>query len=289
MFNPKIPKFWRYGMPVILLLNMGCFIIANVQVGVEVRLKMKVNDGAVIHEDLKLKTFNLISSVKDMWDAKVYPLSILIALFSGIWPYTKLILMFLCWVIPQRVLPFKRREILLEILDTMGKYSLIDSYVLVMMTVSFNYILNLDLVVAKLGIEEVVRVKSAFYLFLIITITSLIWTHIILFYHRKVEEKLTKFSEEKLSLGDQYCNQDKQWFRKNLKYLTVGILAICFILLLWGASIDSFQFDFLGLAGFMLGPTANKESFSLIALGKLPPSDTTGLTPHTIAARASAS
>lgn len=84
----------------------------------------------------------------------------------------------------------------------MGKYSLIDSYVLVMMTVSFNYILNLDLVVTKLNIEEVVRVEPAFYIFLMMTITSLIWTHVILHYHRKVEEKIDSFSDEKLSLSD---------------------------------------------------------------------------------------
>lgn len=46
---------------------------------------------------------------------------------------------------------------MLEILDTMGKYSLIDTYVLVMMTVSFRYILNLDLVVTSFSINEVVR------------------------------------------------------------------------------------------------------------------------------------
>lgn len=85
-------------MPLILILNMGCFVIANINVGVDVRFK--ISSGNVVHENWKLKSFNLVNSVRDMWNAKVYPLSILIALFSGIWPYTKLILMICCWIIP---------------------------------------------------------------------------------------------------------------------------------------------------------------------------------------------
>jgi hypothetical protein len=33
-----------------------------------------------------IKTFTLFNTVKDMWTAGVYPLSILIAVLSGIWP-----------------------------------------------------------------------------------------------------------------------------------------------------------------------------------------------------------
>lgn len=42
--------------------------------------------------------------------AGVWPLSLLIAGFSGAWPYTKLLLMFVAWVIPVKFLSVKRRE-----------------------------------------------------------------------------------------------------------------------------------------------------------------------------------
>jgi hypothetical protein len=35
-----------------------------------------------------------------MWDAGVYPLSVLIAVLSGAWPYLKLLLIGACWVCP---------------------------------------------------------------------------------------------------------------------------------------------------------------------------------------------
>lgn len=37
-----------------------------------------------------------------MWTAEVYSLAILIAIFSGIWIYIKLLLMFICFVMPPR-------------------------------------------------------------------------------------------------------------------------------------------------------------------------------------------
>lgn len=55
----------------------------------------------------------------------------IIACFSGLWPYTKLILMLLCWCLKEHILPPKRRETILVILDAAGKWSLVDAYVLV--------------------------------------------------------------------------------------------------------------------------------------------------------------
>lgn len=58
-----------------------------------------------------------------MWKAGVYPLSLLIAIFSGAWPYIKLFAMLACWVLSEARLSFKWKERFLIILDTMGKWS----------------------------------------------------------------------------------------------------------------------------------------------------------------------
>lgn len=54
-----------------------------------------------------MKKFTLVQSVSDMWKAGVYPLAIIIAVFSGIWPYIKLIMMMACWTINEKYLSFK--------------------------------------------------------------------------------------------------------------------------------------------------------------------------------------
>jgi len=119
-----------------------------------------------------------------MWKAEVYPLAILVALFSGIWPYIKLFLMIMCWIVPPHRFSYHKREILLEVLDTMGKYSLIDAYVLIYMIVSMKYHFNMDYFIFSIYMDEIVTPGFGYFAFLIGTITSLIWTHLIIHYHR---------------------------------------------------------------------------------------------------------
>jgi len=47
-----------------------------------------------------ISSFDLYGSVSDMWAAGVYPLAILVFVFSGIWPYAKILGMTLSWFLP---------------------------------------------------------------------------------------------------------------------------------------------------------------------------------------------
>jgi uncharacterized paraquat-inducible protein A len=69
-----------------------------------------------------------------MWDAKVYALATLIAFFSGLWSYIKLVTMLLCWSIPPGLLSISYRQTSLVVLDVLGKWSLIDSFVMILST-----------------------------------------------------------------------------------------------------------------------------------------------------------
>ena len=74
---------------------------------------------------------------------QVYPLAILIAFFSGAWPYIKLACMFVCWLSPTGLLSVKRRESILQFMDMMGKWSLIDFFVMTMFMCAFYFELAL--------------------------------------------------------------------------------------------------------------------------------------------------
>ena len=82
---------------------------------------------------------------------QVYLLAVVIAGFSGAWPYVKLALLAACWTTPARTMPLRRRQRLLLWLEALGKWSLIDTFVLVMMMVAFKFHLALSKV--RLGIE----------------------------------------------------------------------------------------------------------------------------------------
>jgi hypothetical protein len=55
----------------------------------------------------------------------------LISLFSGTWPYVKLFTMLVTWFAPTSVVTLQWRAWLLEWLDTLGKWSLLDCYIMV--------------------------------------------------------------------------------------------------------------------------------------------------------------
>ena len=63
----------------------------------------------------------------------MYALAILIAFFSGAWPYMKLFIMLFSWAAPSTLLTMHRRETYLQVVDALGKWSLIDFYVMMLM------------------------------------------------------------------------------------------------------------------------------------------------------------
>lgn len=135
--DPRVNKVIRYIIPILLVLNIGVFFRGVIAEGASIGLVLSCNKYST--KTYVIQSYNLIDSVQDMWNAKVYPLAILVAAFSGIWPYVKLLMMMACWLIPPSRLSVKKREKTLIFLDTVGKYSLIDGYILVMMVVSFRY------------------------------------------------------------------------------------------------------------------------------------------------------
>lgn len=69
--------------------------------------------------------------MKEQWEAGIYPLAIMVVLFSGIWPFLKLIMLFLVWFVPTSKLSYKTREKILVILDALGKWSFFDCIILI--------------------------------------------------------------------------------------------------------------------------------------------------------------
>ena len=50
---------------------------------------------------------------------QVYPLSIIVAVFSGAWPQLKCVMMGVCWCTPGRCLSLERRENIMMVLDAL--------------------------------------------------------------------------------------------------------------------------------------------------------------------------
>ena len=112
-------------------------------------------------------------------------------LLSGVWPYLKLLIMMTCWCSSTNFISVRKREKILMWLNALGKWSLLDIYVLAMMMVAFRY--HVDGAVSSpvdgqehtFSFDLYVEPKWGFYGFMLATFQSLFMSHVMLALHRR--------------------------------------------------------------------------------------------------------
>ena len=271
--HPHIPLFWRIFIPLTIFGTIALFISSNSATGASVFIVFNVGRRIQIPS---LFDFGLINSVRDMWKAGVYPLSILVAVFSGIWPYLKLVLMLISFILPASLLNPRKREIILMILDATGKWSILDSYVMILMLVAFHFHIAFPVVEpseADKGSIINVFVYAAFGFFTLIlgTIISLFLSHIITHLHRGLDEHPDQNKGEKAQSYTALISfADSKYFGKKAFRIFISILLISTLgLVIVGSTINSFSFYFHGLAGYALDlfKIIPHREYSVIELG----------------------
>ena len=249
--HPHIPVFCRIFIPLTILGTIALFISSNSATGASVFIVFDVGRRIQIPS---LFDFGLINSVRDMWKAGVYPLSIIVALFSGIWPYLKLVLMLISFVMPASLLNPRKRHNILMILDATGKWSILDSYVMILMLVAFHFNIEfpgVDQDTKGSIINVYVYAAYGFFTLILGTIISLFLSHIITHLHRSLDEHPDQNKGEKAESYRALISftesnfLGKKFFISILLFLTLGLVLI-------GSFISSFSFYFHGLAGYAL-------------------------------------
>ncbi|CAL6307046.1 unnamed protein product [Bathycoccus prasinos] len=234
-----------------------------------------------------LFNFSLVGTVRDMWHAKVYAIAICIVLFSGVWPYVKLLSMFVLWEISGKNVKASTRGKCLKFVDRLGKWSLFDSFVMTMFMVGFRFHLHVtedddyDDVSKKLSpssfgdLDVVVTPKRSFYVFLFATVLSLVLGHITLFLHRKSIRSKTEVDDTATPLWRRDVNRPSVLLRTKMAAAqAVGVfllLVAAIVFLAVGVNIPSIKFDFLGIAGYALGSSEKTRSYSLVKLAEALP------------------
>ena len=157
-------------------------------------------------------------------------------------------------------------------LDALGKYSLVDNYVLILFVVAFR--LHLE-VTANTGVDVYVTPVYGFFSFLFATCLSLMLGHAVLFFHRKTMQadcENTATSPEKTSiLNHRFRTPSNDSSRKRLscviQWLILLLLMSTIGVLIKGFMQESYTFEIGGIAGMMLGDDARRKSYSVLSLG----------------------
>jgi hypothetical protein len=271
--DPRIPVFWRILIPFAILCAIALFISSNSGNGASVYIVFSLGKRIQLPS---LFDFGLINSIREMSKAGVYFLAAIVAIFSGFWPYLKLILMLISFALPASILSKRKREIILMILDATGKWSILDSYVLILMLVAFHFHIQFPVTeqseVEKGSIIDVFVYAAYGFLTLILgTVISLCLSHIITHLNRSLDEHPDQNKGEKAESYTALISfADSKLFGKKFLRITISFLLVStLILVIIGSTITSFSFYFHGLAGYALDlfEIAPYREYSVITLG----------------------
>ena len=266
LYEKVVPRHLRHIFPMVVIGTILMLLASNLSVGASVDVVISSDD----HQDISVPSvfaFSLGNTVRGMYRAGIYPLMLLVVVFSGLWPYLKLVLMLFGWFAPTRILDVRSRGRMLFLLDALGKFSLVDTFVMIIMMVSFHYHLDLE---GLMTLNVFVNPRSGFNGFLYATTLSLVAGHVVQYFHRRSQAVVKVSSQEKECLRQHEFEdeeRDTQWRLTGLfSTLIMLIIVLAIVLLSIGITRKSFIFEFGGLAGKLLGEDRIK-SYSLLTLG----------------------
>jgi len=202
--SPNIPLHAKVILPIFVVGTILIFIVGNKFVGASVEIILDYehkkwwpwsrHDKNWEHQlfgPYFLFEFSLVNTITEMWRGGVYMLALLVLVWSGIWPYLKLCLLLVCWYVPNRVLTTTTRGRLLEALDNLGKWCLIDLFLMLLMTVAFRFHIDTtDVPVTKwfhhdaVILEVVVSSRSGLFAYVFGAVLSILLGHIVSQYHK---------------------------------------------------------------------------------------------------------
>jgi len=280
-FHPRTAPSFRWALPLLVFANATMFIASNTVPGTNIMFALKAN-GVDVASFPPVKQYTLVSSVKEMIDSQVWALAILIVVFSGCWPYLKLLMMLACWFLPTRILSVARRQKVLDFLDAYGKWSLVDMFIMVIMMVAFKFNLsdsNLPLplisdlfksVGASFAFDVFADPTLSFHLFILATFSSLVLGHLMTGCHRYAHQ-LCEYGVTRDDAGarSRLCNKLRPGGYVEGKLFVYGpavSLSVAGVLVLVGILLETFNFTFEGLSGLLLGEDGRVRPYSVVTL-----------------------
>eukprot|EP00927_Polykrikos_kofoidii_P018767 TRINITY_DN18747_c0_g1_i3.p1 TRINITY_DN18747_c0_g1~~TRINITY_DN18747_c0_g1_i3.p1 ORF type:complete len:1242 (-),score=192.43 TRINITY_DN18747_c0_g1_i3:65-3733(-) len=131
--HPAIPKRMTSLLTLLIMGNLGLFLIGCTTVGI----KLMVTATAGGHEwrSPSIANLSIDNTIYQMWLSHAYPMFFVVVPLSVVWPFLKLVLLLVAW---WRPLTSAQRGPALIFLDQVGKWSLTDNLVLMLLVAFFT-------------------------------------------------------------------------------------------------------------------------------------------------------
>eukprot|EP00536_Pseudo-nitzschia_multiseries_P010192 jgi/Psemu1/325951/estExt_fgenesh1_pg.C_3040009 len=127
--STSIPKFVRLGVPILIILNTGLYLGGHFGLLSVVNLEVSLaGQSFTIQNFLE---FRFLDSTWQTYKNGGAEMVILLWIFTGIWPYIKLFLSLVIWIVPPKYLGVKQRGAMLLWIDALARLSIIDIFTLI--------------------------------------------------------------------------------------------------------------------------------------------------------------
>ena len=136
--DPVVPRWFKFAFIGTSLVALSLFLSANLYNGGSVLLEITLENGSVVNLG-SVFDFTLAGSIEQMFAAGVQSLGMLIALASGCWPYVKVVLTMFAFFVPPSLLAVDARGRVLGVLDMLGKWSIVDQFMMAILTIVFYF------------------------------------------------------------------------------------------------------------------------------------------------------
>jgi len=296
-----IPICVRLLVPIILFINILFFVSGHVSLAATVDVTITIAGEKI--EVSGFHSFSMAQSVIELVDAGAYELALLILLASGVWPYSRLIIMIASWFAPTECMYPKTRTCVYSWLDALGKWSMLDIFVLDLALLIFYMEITSprtwNFVLPPGFLQVLFRVTPGWGLYanLIAQILSQLVSHVIIHYNRKVcvqgylkqkaaerkgnkknneddsdsslsEEELPLCSGEKEALCAHKYDVGERSFSLRCcgQFIPVAVFAATVCLIVAGCAYNSFATEVIGLVGVVLvyGEGASRHVYTSV-------------------------
>lgn len=286
--SEDIMMFSRYLFPFIVFANIALFISGHLNIGGAV-----VADLHFAGEFISIPNFfefSIAETVREMWTSGVKSLAIIIFLLSVLWPYCRQCILLFLWIAPPSRLSIQRRGVILNQLDSLGKWSIVDIYLLMISLVCFRISLkspsNHKILPENFyGLDVMLMPLWGLYANMIAQLISQLSSHFVIFQHKRVlanaqkrlggkfnaeqmkRNRMRNIDSENPEIKEKSSNtalKDENFssygsaegkiitLRYSSKVLICLVGLATFILLILGCSLPSFRIDLIGLAAELI-------------------------------------
>lgn len=269
--SKSVPIYVRIIMPLVVIGNIVLFLSGHLSLGATVNVEATVAGEKLVIGDFFM--FSMANSVGDMWNAGAKSLAIFILTFSGVWPYTKQFITLVLWFTPPNRVSTSRRGSIFIWLDVLGKWSMVDIFVLLCTLAAFHIQINSpDVAFLPDGFYSVnlmVIPMWGLYANMIAQLISQVSSHFVIYFHRKVvndareQSGLHEYSDGSMSRTptppQALCNHCFQTgfdsksatatvHPRTNKLVVLGAVLVTISIIL-GCSFNSFSLEVMGIMG----------------------------------------